>query len=163
MVTLRKRRYYQPVSTPMLLLSILSLFPYFEVYYLLNVYTWDYVPPVDKTRIKVGVRLLTVFTYFANKKRDVGVRQIVVVVLNQILIMSLIVTILSCTWYQLGNYNTASNAYNSDNDWTMYLRPYSFSRNNTVHWMILCAHITGTFLAHNTIGGRTRKPIFSVT
>ncbi|KAI4460643.1 cyclic nucleotide-gated cation channel subunit a [Holotrichia oblita] len=154
-VALRKKRYFHAVSTGILCLNILSLFPFFEIYFLLNVYTWDYRPPVDKTRLKVGVRLLPVFTYCASKKRDVGVQQIVVVVLNQVLLMSLIITILSCAWYQFKDIRDPDRV---EGNWVYYLRDYQYQKNNTVHWMIICVHVISSFFAHNSLG-----PVYGIT
>lgn len=146
MIPYQKTQTYLPKNSYFLLIDALTLLPYYETYYILQLsskgrahkFSWDY------TRLKVFLRISNIVQFFYTTDRIPGLNHILVTTLTQMVIFFLYQIIVSSFFYALRNYASTK--------WTDNLQYHNFNNRSALQWLILTNTLIGNVLAHNWSG-----------
>nr|XP_022912668.1 uncharacterized protein LOC111423625 [Onthophagus taurus] len=142
----RRSRTEEPIHPLHLLLNIISVLPYYEIHYLLHLHTWNVYKPVDFYRIKVVLRIISVYLFFKRKTNSVGINHVAVVIMQHLTRVLVISVVLSCVWYLFACFRCGFR------NWTHAVPTDTINVNNSLHWWITSFHITSSIVAHNWMG-----------
>lgn len=147
----RKTRYYAKASTFVILFSVVSLMPFYEVWQLLNSFKWDsHQSEKDSSvrllNIKCALRIIYGMLYFKRKKQEVGLVHLHYVIFNHSFYYLIITNIFTVTWEML-RYQTGPN-------WTDNLHLHVYNKTIPYDGMMVTLHIVLGLFTHNWIGNK---------
>lgn len=153
----RKTQIYLPKPLTLVVIDIITLLPYYELYFLLKSKSQSSTEGFakDYLRIKVIGRLTTVLHFFQCTYNEPGLNHIVLITIKQIIIFFLYAMSISSAWYRL--------SFESKSNWTATLQYHQFNNNSMSAWFILSFSTIGNCLAHNYSGMNYIIPMFKIS
>lgn len=145
----RKTRHHNKTSTFMIVFSVISLLPFYEVMQLSNAYKWDatrtatddYVSLLD---VKCALRVVYCMLFFKNKKQEVGIVHLSYVIFNHLFYYFTITIAFSVFWEILGKQGKPN--------WTNNLGHYLYNGSIPTQKMMMAFHVITGLFTHNWIG-----------
>ena len=147
MVPYRKTRTYKPVKLIRITIDLLSLIPYYEVYYFLGRISLGkgYQPGKNLLRWKIFLRLHTVVEFLVSLDKVPGANHLIIATITHVVTFVLYITFMSAVWYKLADWIP-------ENNWTQNLNYHKVDLDNELNWFILSFGVIGNMYAHNWTG-----------
>nr|XP_022913144.1 uncharacterized protein LOC111423988 [Onthophagus taurus] len=131
----RKTKSFTPKNAYLLTLDVISLLPYYELYYLLMKISYgeNYEFASDTTRVKVFLRLVAVLAFFINSNNEPGLNHLLLMTVLHFVIYSLYCIVFSGIWYDF-------------EEWKTSLTHHYINRESTVNmWLVCYAFVSSIF------------------
>ncbi|GJQ69135.1 hypothetical protein Trydic_g6293 [Trypoxylus dichotomus] len=142
----QRTQVYLPKPLALVVIDLITLLPYYEIYYLLKSKSKLNTLAVSKDylRIKVVGRLATVMYFFQSTYNEPGLDHIVLISMKQFVIFFLYTMWISGYWFWL----TSKYSHN----WTKCLKYHQFNNLSMSSWFVISYTTVGNCLAHNWSG-----------
>lgn len=143
----QKTQIYVCKPLGLVIIDILTLLPYYEIYYLLKSKSAVSLVDVssDYLRIKVIGRLVTVAYFFHCTSNEPGLNHIVLITVKQFIVYFLYTMCVCGIWFNLKQYEIGEN-------WTECLKYHQFNNKSMSAWFVISYTTIGNCLAHNSAG-----------
>lgn len=147
----RRKQLHFPRHALLLTVDIISLFPVYELYYIMEhcSYGDEGAAARDYIKLKVILRLLYAISFYRSIRNHPGVNQIVVVIFGQFYIMLLYILFGSSIWYLVRT--------DDESIWMNHASHLQINRNGSLDWFLVCFSLIGNAYMHSSAGKLMRS------